>query len=218
MSLRRRRGRSPRPAARSRRPPSRRRPAHRRPTAAVSPRRRRRYRRWSTRAMIVRLVSRSANTRASSSSAAVPDSSAAELRPAPSRCATIRIGAAPVEPARLRDHVCERALAVDRLPRRSGRCAPRSRHRRSRRAPRASAPRSAPALRRRDCPGAAVGSSRQGAGVRRYAGAPSNASGASVEVSGSGRDPSEKAAIAQREQERHECRAVQAPVEHRHRP
>ncbi len=49
---------------------------------------------------IVRLVSRAANTRASSSSAAVPDSSALDPGAAASRCARITIGAALVEPGR----------------------------------------------------------------------------------------------------------------------
>ena len=49
---------------------------------------------------IVRLVSREANTRASSSSAAVPDSSAIAPGAAASRWARITIGAALVEPGR----------------------------------------------------------------------------------------------------------------------
>ena len=64
---------------------------------------------------IVRLVSRAANTRASSSSAAVPDSSAASPRAAASRCARITIGDGAGRAGRWRDDRAQRAFAVDRL-------------------------------------------------------------------------------------------------------
>ena len=64
---------------------------------------------------IVRCVSRAANTRASSSSAAVAESSARAPLPAASRWAKMTIGLAPVEPGALRDHRRQRLLAVDRL-------------------------------------------------------------------------------------------------------
>ena len=60
---------------------------------------------------IVRLVSRVENTLASSSSAAVADSSAVEPRAAASRCAKIRIGAALVEPGR-----CATTVLSERSP------------------------------------------------------------------------------------------------------
>src|SRR5439155_20784380 len=144
---------------------------------------------------IVRWVSRAANTRASSSSAAVPDSSARALGPAASRWARIATGAALVAPGRsaitvlsvrwpsivcalkLRLRTVKPPPAVPPTPSRSrATCAA------SRRSPR--------------LPGRLCGYSLASVFISANARAPSNASGASEEVSGCGREANDRAAIA----------------------
>ena len=207
-----RRARSPRRTARC--PPlsERRRSASR---ATRPRRRRRRCRRWSRRARSC-AWSRARRTRARARAARPCPT----VRP-PSHAPPRRGGRGSrsawrcVEPGRWATTVFSVPLAVDRLRLRSGACAPRSPRRRCRRA----LQRLRDVLGERVVAGAARApvreTPRRGSAVRANARAPSNASGASVEVRGSGRAAQRERGDRQREQERQEGRTVEAPVEHR---
>ncbi len=141
---------------------------------------------------IGRCVSREANTRASSSSAAVPDSCATEPEAAASRWAMITIGLAPVAPGR-----CAITVSSVRSP--SIVCA-RTCVTRTRKPPLAVPP--SPSIVCATCcarrwspelPGRLFGNSAASWRSSPYAWLPANASGASVEVSGPGRGVSENA-------------------------
>ena len=166
---------------------------------------------------IVRWVSRAANTRASSSSAAVPDSSAARAARRrrrggrgsrsgvalvePGRCAITRRAAC----ARRRSSAPSKLARVHRESRRRPSAQPAQRAaRRARRAPRRRAARAA--VRETRPRGSSVRRTR--ARLRRRRAPASRCSGARTRAEREGGD-------REREHERHEGRAVQAPVEHR---
>ncbi len=163
--------------------------------------------------MIVRCVSRAAKTRASSSSAAVPDSSAADPRALASRWAMITIGVPPLAPGALSDHRLERPLTVDRLRRK-----PPSPYLKAP-VPGAAEPfqRVCHPRRERVIAASCRGVDGEIRATRLFSSAnalsPSNASGASVEVSGSGRAV-RRTPRPRGNQKRHETHAVEASVQH----